>query len=289
MSCFCPLFENGGENEHRPWIFGNQTLTIYRELVHLHYELNPYLLSGGAIGKAQNLSQIEPLGFDIGGVILTSFDYLLGLPRRGNIFVSPIVEAGIASKKVHFPEHGETWINFWTNASYSGGAEHTVQTPINVFTAFKRAGALFALSVDPSNAYSLHRNTLWSDAERAHCAAHKCLTLHAHGLRATDTANVHEWKGNGLRAVYAHNAAASTLEMRVTATHSVTLRILLRGVALSEKAHEVTLLGSKSSRAHYTNTKHFYSSENNELDLLIPKEDCESGFILKINGIKSLL
>ena len=41
LGAFCPLMENGGNGEHRPWMFDNtnQTLNIYRTFVDIHYEL----------------------------------------------------------------------------------------------------------------------------------------------------------------------------------------------------------------------------------------------------------
>ena len=41
LGAFCPLMENGGNGEHRPWMFDhtNQTLDIYRTFVNIHYEL----------------------------------------------------------------------------------------------------------------------------------------------------------------------------------------------------------------------------------------------------------
>jgi len=33
LGAFCPLMENGGEGEHRPWMYDNETLEIYRNFV----------------------------------------------------------------------------------------------------------------------------------------------------------------------------------------------------------------------------------------------------------------
>jgi alpha-glucosidase (family GH31 glycosyl hydrolase) len=44
LGAFCPLMENGGNGEHRPWMFdsNNQTLDIYRNFVNIHMELVLY-------------------------------------------------------------------------------------------------------------------------------------------------------------------------------------------------------------------------------------------------------
>lgn len=41
MGAFTPLMENGGDNQHRPWMFDNtnQTVDIYRAFVHIHTEV----------------------------------------------------------------------------------------------------------------------------------------------------------------------------------------------------------------------------------------------------------
>ena len=33
LGAFSPLMENGGNKEHRPWMFDNQTLAIYRQYI----------------------------------------------------------------------------------------------------------------------------------------------------------------------------------------------------------------------------------------------------------------
>lgn len=50
MGTFCPLMENGGDKEHRPWKFDNtnETVNIYRNFVGIHYELGPYFLTAGS-------------------------------------------------------------------------------------------------------------------------------------------------------------------------------------------------------------------------------------------------
>ena len=47
VSALNPLFENGGNGEHRPWVFDDETLTIYRKYLWLHEELRPFYYSRG--------------------------------------------------------------------------------------------------------------------------------------------------------------------------------------------------------------------------------------------------
>ena len=46
-SALNPLFENGGQKEHRPWIFDEETYEIYRTYLWLHEELRPFYYSRG--------------------------------------------------------------------------------------------------------------------------------------------------------------------------------------------------------------------------------------------------
>ncbi len=62
MGAFTPLMENGGDNQHRPWMFDNtnQTVDIYRAFVHIHTEvrgrpglsLGPRCLTGEGGGRS---------------------------------------------------------------------------------------------------------------------------------------------------------------------------------------------------------------------------------------------
>ncbi len=94
LGTFCPLMENGGIGEHRPWMFDEQTLEIYKRYVLMHKALGPYL-SEQSIGAWQDArSLITPLGRD---------RYLLGK----DILVAPITSPG-GKRRVVLPE-GSNW------------------------------------------------------------------------------------------------------------------------------------------------------------------------------------
>ncbi|MCL2513684.1 MAG: hypothetical protein FWF08_07265, partial [Oscillospiraceae bacterium] len=52
LGALCPVMENGGGGEHRPWMYDGdgetETLDIYRKFTLLHYELIPYIYSQAA-------------------------------------------------------------------------------------------------------------------------------------------------------------------------------------------------------------------------------------------------
>ena len=48
MSAYCAIYINGGNGEHRPWTYDQETLDIYKETTDIHYRLIPYIYSQGA-------------------------------------------------------------------------------------------------------------------------------------------------------------------------------------------------------------------------------------------------
>jgi len=92
MATFIPLMENGGNGEHRPWIFDDpgstEVVDLYRKFVNAHYELVPYLLDIGTNAWETVTSSLTPVKkVDLVGVITTDFDFYLGT----EILVCPMV------------------------------------------------------------------------------------------------------------------------------------------------------------------------------------------------------
>jgi alpha-glucosidase (family GH31 glycosyl hydrolase) len=211
LSAFTPLFENGGDGEHRPWMFDqtNQTVDIYRQFVVFHTELSAFLLAGGTAAYAQNTSLISPLGTDVGGLYPTSFDFLLGVPR--NIFVSPIFADGVRSKSITFPS-GQ-WIDYFDNTTYAGGSTHTLAFPLERFPVYRRRNSLFPLEVS-------HPASLMG-----HVALRRdnALTVFLHASssagRASDTLSMHEWRAPGVVLTFDLDSSAQSLQLTASAYH----------------------------------------------------------------------
>ena len=107
MSSF---MENGGNGEHLPWNFDNETTDIYRSWVNVHYQLVPYLYSEGtkvALGKNGTLMRACD---EILAVL--SYSYFLG----SNIFVAPVFQDPAAgqTQRVWLPRSStKQWINYF--------------------------------------------------------------------------------------------------------------------------------------------------------------------------------
>lgn len=129
LGALCPVMENGGGGEHRPWMFDEETLEIYRSFVNLHDALLPYLMAQGAAA------------FAAGRSLMTFFDaaeyhYLLG----PDVLVAPMLEEGTA-RTVQFPPGGYWLYLFDRTRAYAGGTSETITVPLSEFPVFLRAGS----------------------------------------------------------------------------------------------------------------------------------------------------
>ncbi len=128
LGSFSPVMENGGDGEHRPWMFDEETATIYRDFVELHYRLIPYMMKHGANAFEDGESLTMYLRKE-------DYSYLLG----PDVFVAPMLEEG-TTRTVAFPE--ETWIYlFDADKEFVAGTETTLDIPLHEFPAFVRKGS----------------------------------------------------------------------------------------------------------------------------------------------------
>ncbi|HUT53760.1 MAG TPA: TIM-barrel domain-containing protein [bacterium] len=145
LASVCPLMENGGNSEHRPWMIGGDTVErmattdIYRRFVNLHYKLIPYMqaearmawFAGGSLWKV--LESDEEIW---------KSEFLLG----ADLLVAPIYETG-NTRTVSFPE-GDDWVYLWDRSRvHAGGTQATVWAPLTEYPIFVRKGS--PLESDP--------------------------------------------------------------------------------------------------------------------------------------------
>lgn len=161
MAAFTSLMENGGDNEHRPWMFDqaygtNDTLEIYRTFVHIHLELLPYLLNAGTEAYNKGLPVLKPQS-----------DYTLFTPSTYNyklwndIFVSPIIEDQLQQYQISFPK-GDDWVDWWNETKiYQGGTKLDVyDCPLSKYPVFKRKGSIIPLNI--TSPYTTHGDSTFS-------------------------------------------------------------------------------------------------------------------------------
>ncbi len=134
LGALCPIMENGGSGEHRPWMYDEEVLEIYRDFADLHVALIPYLYSQGAESYAQKISLFRP-------VYRRTWEYMLG----DNIFVAPMTEAG-TTREVRFPDEG-IWIDWWDGTEHAAGSTATLNVPLARFPIFVRKGAIIPMNL----------------------------------------------------------------------------------------------------------------------------------------------
>jgi len=140
LGAFCPVMENGGGGEHRPWIYderrndGKTHVTdIYRKFVKLHYELIPYIQSQVAYSHELSQPTMRPT--------FAYYQYMLG----NDIFVAPIVNEG-NDRTIVFPA-GEWIYMFDETKTYRQGIRK-LTFPLDEFPAFIRKGAIFPMQTN---------------------------------------------------------------------------------------------------------------------------------------------
>jgi alpha-glucosidase (family GH31 glycosyl hydrolase) len=131
LGALCPVMENGGGGEHRPWVFGTEVEDIYRDFVSLHYALLPYLMAEGGLAFSEGRSLMDFQDDE-------TYAYLLGR----DVFVAPILEEG-GAVTVTFPE-GDWAYLFDTSRAWSTGDSETLTLPLDEFPVFVRQGSEIA-------------------------------------------------------------------------------------------------------------------------------------------------
>mgnify|MGYP001405830881 CR=1 FL=1 len=132
LGAFCPVMENGGGGEHRPWMFDEETLNIYRKFVILHEELIPYIYSQAAYSYELVKPTMRPQP--------GTYEYLLG----DDLLVAPFFEEG-NERTVVFPK-GDWIYLFDETKTYTGGIKK-LSFSLDEFPVFIRKGAIIPMNV----------------------------------------------------------------------------------------------------------------------------------------------
>lgn len=237
VNAFLPLFENGGDGEHRPWAFDAPGSTLYvdayRRLVAAHYEIGPLLLSVGTNALLNGTSAIQPtvappadFPFILQPDELSDYSFTLG----GVIFVAPVTASNVTSLTVRLPPGtaaSPSWYEFWNpSVTHAGNTSVTLPLPVTDSAVFVRTGALLPL----------HVSTPQGAVPYGSAALASALTALVHGpvLGGADTVDVPGWHEAGARLSYSYeqgpNAAGAGASFVFEATP------LLRDVALIVRA-----------------------------------------------------
>jgi alpha-glucosidase len=154
FGAFCPLFRpHGDQTELRePWQFGAEVEAICAKYLRLRYRLLPYLYTAVHEACTTGIPLMRPLVLEFSDdprVFNLSDEYLFG----PDLLVAPILDEGSVKREVYLPAGG--WIDFWTDAVYTGPCSLTVEAPLDTLPLFIRQGAILPLG--PEMQYSWER------------------------------------------------------------------------------------------------------------------------------------
>ena len=145
-----PVFRSHGTDTPRePWAFGDENSEEYnclREIIALRYRLLPYLYSAAAQCCRTGLPMIRAMLTAFGNdpeVRSLADQYMLG----DALLVRPVTHSlqdGGGQAEVILPEGG--WYNLFTRAYCTGRRKLLVDTPLNRFPVFVRAGSILPLA-----------------------------------------------------------------------------------------------------------------------------------------------
>jgi alpha-glucosidase (family GH31 glycosyl hydrolase) len=254
LGAFLPLMENGGDNEHRPWMYdqpGSTNVTDrYRRYVNAHLELLPYLLTTGSDALDSGCSALTPAlaapsaqPLVVERAYFTTFNYMLGPDMLIAPITQPADASGTSRVSISFPA-GSDWVEYLPPyRTFAGGSANvTYECDIESFPVFQRKGAILPLYVaSPHVGHgdgSEHELGMLRPGTEA-------LTLLVHGPASAAERRVREFKVEGLHASYESDAAARTLTLRTTAFGVRPVRWLIRGA----RVHGEVSVASSSSGA----------------------------------------
>jgi len=258
LGALCSIMENGGAGEHRPWMYDQETLDIYRKYTKLHHALIPYLYSVGATSYQQGVSVMRPTD-------KWRYEYKLG----GDLFVAAMVRSG-DSREVKFPQ-GD-WIDFWDGSKYAGGSTATVDVPLDSYPLFVRKGAIIPMDFREGGVFDDHSGNL------------PPLTVHVYRQSdEVETFDLYEEHGEGAQITIAM-VVGETMTISLSATERpYAFRFMdvdLPGSVMMQPDRE---LAPASDLASLTGleTGWFYDNPNREL--WIKPGDASSGIQIEIN------
>ena len=176
---FCPVFRSHGADAPREiWQFGKKGEPVYdaiEKMIRLRYRLIPYLYSTAWEVTSANGSYMRPLFSDFaadkkvwnttdefmfGRSILAApivapqyteekivkEDAMTGWDRKSAVGESAVqVDFTTSKSAVKYLPKGALWYDFWTNKTYKGGQNVTLETSFDRVPMFVRAGSILPL------------------------------------------------------------------------------------------------------------------------------------------------
>lgn len=128
-----------GNNAVEPWLFGSEAEKACKEAISVKYSLFPYIYTYAREAYDKGLPLMRPLIMSFPEDKTApelDFQFMFG----DNLLVAPVVEPGVTSTAVYFPE-GE-WISFEQPAERYKGGWADIQVNLQKIPVFVKAGAV---------------------------------------------------------------------------------------------------------------------------------------------------
>lgn len=137
LGAFCPIMENGGGGEHRPWMFDSETETIYRNFVNLHHAMIPYLTA-----TADSMFKIQKSVMQIANK--TDYRFMLGT----DIYVQPVLQHPATTYTLTAPD-ADSWVYLFDKTKTATNGESISITPaIGEYPVLVRKNSAVASALD---------------------------------------------------------------------------------------------------------------------------------------------
>ena len=141
---FNPIFRmHAYMSETEPWKYGQQVEDNMRKMLHLRYQLLPYIYSEAWQVTSNGSTIMRPLVMDFAydnEAVNQPYQYMFGKA----ILVAPVTEAGITQRDVYLPKHSG-WFDFWTGNYAEGGQTIKADTPLDKIPLFVKSGAIIPM------------------------------------------------------------------------------------------------------------------------------------------------
>lgn len=149
---FWPRFSihswNDDQSANEPWMYP-EVLPEIRAALKLRERLVPYLYALLYRAHAEHKPVLSPLflAFPADPACYDEEDaFLLG----DGVLVAPVLDQGATERTVYLPHVPGGWTDFWTGATYAGGAKVTVPAPLGRCPVFAAAGTILPLGPEKS-------------------------------------------------------------------------------------------------------------------------------------------
>lgn len=140
---FLPMLRSHGSDTPREiWRFGEPGTPYYDailRMIHLRYQLIPYIYSMAAQQTLNSYTMARLLAFDFAddaAVLDLKDEYMFG-----SMLVCPVTEPGVSHRRVYLPK-GTAWIDYWTGQRIEGGQWVNAEAPISQLPLYVKAGAI---------------------------------------------------------------------------------------------------------------------------------------------------